>query len=125
MRVLVCGLKPINKRSKMVNITGSNISNITINGNATNEGTQTNTMLEVDVSVRVQAIQNVLDNLKAIPADWDKFGKGAGPIRNQQMIDEGKPDLVVAFPGGTGTADMVKRAKKHGIEVIEVKNDRN
>jgi hypothetical protein len=54
------------------------------------------------------------------PADWKKHGKGAGPIRNQQMIDEGKPNLVVAFPGGNGTADMVRRAKKAGIEVIEV-----
>jgi hypothetical protein len=36
------------------------------------------------------------------------------------MIDEGKPDLVVAFPGGRGTADMVKRAKKANVEVIEV-----
>lgn len=36
------------------------------------------------------------------------------------MLDEGKPDLVVVFPGGTGTADMVRRAKKAGVEVIEV-----
>lgn len=55
------------------------------------------------------------------PARWDKHGKKAGPIRNQQMIDEGAPDLVIAFPGGVGTADMVKRAKKAGIEVIEIK----
>ena len=54
------------------------------------------------------------------PADWKKHGKRAGPIRNQQMLDEGKPDIVVAFPGGTGTADMVRRAKKAGVEVIEV-----
>ena len=54
------------------------------------------------------------------PADWKKYGKGAGPIRNQQMIDEGKPDLVVAFSGNVGTADMVKKAKKANIEVIEV-----
>lgn len=54
------------------------------------------------------------------PADWKKYGKGAGHIRNQQMIDEGKPDLVVAFPGGRGTADMVKRAKDAGIKVEEI-----
>lgn len=53
-------------------------------------------------------------------ADWDKHGKAAGPIRNQRMLDEGKPDLVVAFPGGRGTADMINRAKKAGIEVIEI-----
>lgn len=59
--------------------------------------------------------------LLVFPADWNKFGKAAGFIRNQQMLDEGKPDLVVALPGGRGTADMVRRAKKHGIEVAEVK----
>ena len=60
-----------------------------------------------------------LDCLK-FPADWKKHGRGAGPIRNQQMLDEGKPDLVVAFPGGTGTADMVRRAKNAGVKVIEI-----
>lgn len=54
------------------------------------------------------------------PADWGKHGKAAGSIRNQQMLDEGKPDLVVAFPGGSGTADMVRRARKAGVEVIVV-----
>ena len=52
-------------------------------------------------------------------ADWRKHGRGAGPIRNRQMIEEGKPDLVVAFPGGKGTADMVRRARAAGIEVLE------
>ncbi len=54
------------------------------------------------------------------PADWKKYGKKAGPIRNQQMLDEGQPEVVIAFPGGRGTADMVRRAKKKGIEVIEI-----
>lgn len=58
------------------------------------------------------------------PANWDKYGKKAGPIRNQQMLDEGKPDLVIAFPGGVGTADMVRRAKKAGIELVEIKNEK-
>src|SRR4051812_7345271 len=31
------------------------------------------------------------------PAEWNKHGKAAGPIRNQEMLDEGKPDLVIAF----------------------------
>lgn len=51
-------------------------------------------------------------------ADWEGMGSKAGPIRNQRMLDEGKPDLVVAFPGGRGTADMVRRAQEAGIEVI-------
>lgn len=57
------------------------------------------------------------------PADWKKYGGAAGPIRNQQMLDEGKPDLVVAFPGGSGTADMVRRARAAGVPVKEVKGE--
>ena len=51
------------------------------------------------------------------PADWAKYKRAAGPIRNQQMIDEGKPDVGIAFPGGTGTTDMTKRLHKHGVLV--------
>jgi len=53
-------------------------------------------------------------------ADWQTHGRRAGPIRNARMLTEGKPDLVVAFPGGAGTADMVKQARAAGVEVIEV-----
>jgi YspA, cpYpsA-related SLOG family len=52
-------------------------------------------------------------------ADWEQYGKSAGYIRNKQMLEEGKPDLVVAFPGGNGTASMVALAKKANVEVIE------
>jgi hypothetical protein len=54
-------------------------------------------------------------------ADWSAHGKSAGPIRNQRMLHEGKPDVVLAFPGGRGTADMVDRARRAGIRVIEVR----
>lgn len=57
---------------------------------------------------------------EAFPAQWEKHGKSAGPIRNQQMLDEGKPGLVLAFhdniEGSKGTKDMVARAKRAGIE---------
>lgn len=53
-------------------------------------------------------------------ADWKAHGKAAGPIRNQRMLDHGKPDLVIAFPGGRGTADMVRRAKAAGVPVREI-----
>ena len=54
-----------------------------------------------------------------VRAEWNKHGKAAGPLRNQKMIDEHKPDMVVAFPGGTGTADMIRRAKIARIETWE------
>ena len=50
-------------------------------------------------------------------ADWGRYGKRAGPLRNQRMLDEGRPDLLVAFPGGRGTADMVARALEAGVPV--------
>lgn len=65
------------------------------------------------------AISN-FTKLEVYEAAWKTHGKAAGAIRNQQMLDEGKPDLVVAFPGGNGTADMVRRARNKGIEVKEI-----
>ena len=60
--------------------------------------------------------------IKHIPfvAEWHKHGRAAGPIRNKRMLEEGKPDLVVAFPGGKGTANMVKIAESAGVEVIKI-----
>lgn len=59
--------------------------------------------------------------LEEFPADWRRHGKMAGPLRNTQMLKEGKPDLVVAFPGGVGTFDMVDKALRAGVRVIEPK----
>lgn len=55
------------------------------------------------------------------PADWTQHGKSAGAIRNRQMIQEGKPELVVAFPGGRGTQDMVDASTKAGIRILDLR----
>lgn len=52
---------------------------------------------------------------------WEEHGRSAGPRRNQKMLDDGKPDMVIAFPGGRGTADMIKRARVAGVPVVTVK----
>lgn len=64
----------------------------------------------------------VLHNIPVLtfPAQWTKFGRSAGHKRNVQMLDEGQVELVVAFPGGVGTADMVRLAKAAQLEVFEV-----
>lgn len=54
------------------------------------------------------------------PADWKAHGRAAGPKRNQRMLDEYRPDMVLAFPGGSGTADMIRRAKLFGVKVHAV-----
>lgn len=54
-------------------------------------------------------------------AEWEKYGRAAGPIRNARMLGW-EPDVVVAFPGGIGTADMVAKATAAGIRVIDLRN---
>lgn len=54
-----------------------------------------------------------------VPAQWKKYGKRAGPMRNQAMLGQ-SPDMVIAFKGGRGTADMVKRAEAAGVNVLHV-----
>lgn len=51
------------------------------------------------------------------PADWDLYGRRAGPVRNQRMRDEGQPDAGIAFPGGTGTEHMFYLLETAGIAV--------
>lgn len=54
-------------------------------------------------------------------ADWKAYGQSAGPIRNTLMLsDNSDLELVIAFPGGNGTADMIRKAKKKGLRVMEV-----
>jgi len=55
------------------------------------------------------------------PAKWTEYGRKAGFIRNKQMLDEGKPDLVIAFQGQKGTRMMIELAEKAGIPVREIK----
>lgn len=61
------------------------------------------------------------DPFPVVMSEWRMYGKSAGPIRNARMIAEPpKPDLVVAFPGGAGTADCVRQAREAGIPVLTV-----
>lgn len=56
------------------------------------------------------------------PALWSEYGRAAGPIRNRQMLTEGKPDLVVAFHQdinqSKGTRDMIRQASRAGVDVV-------
>lgn len=59
------------------------------------------------------------------PAKWRLYGKAAGPIRNELMLEEGNPDLVIAFhndlPSSKGTSNMVGLANRAGVSVVIVK----
>lgn len=58
--------------------------------------------------------------LEEYPAKWDEYGKRAGMVRNKQMLDEGKPDVVLAFGYGRGTDMMVDLALAAGLPVYRV-----
>lgn len=60
--------------------------------------------------------------LEVIPfkADWNRYGQAAGHMRNQRMLDEGKPDMAIGFVNlplhlSKGSADMARRARKSEI----------
>jgi len=61
-------------------------------------------------------------NIEEYPANWIKYGKAAGVIRNQQMLNEGNPNLVVFFHNdllnSKGTKDMISRSLKSIIPVL-------
>lgn len=115
MRVLVCGGRDFDDwelfHTSMSKICGHSCPTI-IEGGAKG----------ADFLARVWAKLYNLE-YEEYPANWKKYGKGAGHIRNKQMLDEGKPDIVIAFPGGYGTLNMIKQSTRAGIKVVEVKND--
>jgi len=54
------------------------------------------------------------------PDEWKKLGKIAGHIRNKRMLVEGKPDFLIAFPGGKGTANMIKIAQNAKLPIRRI-----
>jgi len=56
-------------------------------------------------------------------ADWKKYGKKAGPLRNQKMVD--RADGIILFPGGVGTTDVATRAREKGIRIWESRSRKN
>lgn len=56
-----------------------------------------------------------------VEADWTKYGRRAGPIRNRLRLIENPKATVIAFPGGAGTANCVRTAIEQGMTVLEVK----
>lgn len=55
-----------------------------------------------------------------VPANWNGRGTGAGPFRNKLMLDLFDVDLVVAFPGGKGTENMISQASQRQILILRV-----
>lgn len=72
----------------------------------------------VDQLASTWAIQNGIP-CATVNANWVRYGLGAGPVRNEWMAKLFYADLLAAFPGGSGTQDMIEAAIRHGIEVVQ------
>lgn len=55
--------------------------------------------------------------VKRFPAEWKKYGRAAGPIRNQQMANYADALIAVWDGKSRGTADMIERAKRKNLKV--------
>lgn len=113
MRVLVCGSRNFNDYLKLCN----EMDELPLDENQpitiiSGEARGTDTLAK-------QYTEECDWDYDGYPADWKTYGKAAGPIRNKQMLIEGKPDLVVAFlaKDSIGTKDMIKQATDYGVEV--------
>lgn len=69
----------------------------------------------IDSLARDWAIEKGISFVRYV-ADWDAIGIEAGCIRNGVMLEDFKPDLLLVFPGGTGTTDCARKARKLKIE---------
>lgn len=110
MRVLVCGGRDFDEKEAAYEVL-NRLENVelVINGGA--EGAD---QLSSDWA-RDYRIPSVV-----YPAEFDKFGEAAGPIRNIRMVEECQPDLVVSFPGDDGTDNMKEVARKHEIPIWDI-----
>lgn len=111
MRVLVCGSRSFNDEKLLKETLDQFDIHELIQGEA--KGADTLALL--------YGLKRMVP-VKRFPADWNKYGKRAGYIRNRQMLDEGKPDLVVAFWDGKspGTQMMINLAQSEDIKTIVV-----
>lgn len=112
MRVLVCGgreYKDYTFVSEVLNaLHKENGIEVVINGGARGAD-----------ATSTEWAENHCVPFYVFPANWEAYGRSAGPIRNSQMLKQSQPNLVIAFPGGKGTAHMVEIAKRAGVEVVE------
>jgi len=110
MKVIVCGGRDYDDQRRAYEVLDQQMPTISlvIEGGARG----------ADTLARMWADLRRVDCL-TVPANWDRDGFSAGPRRNTRMLTY-SPDLVIALPGGRGTANMIGQARKAGVKVIEV-----
>lgn len=73
-----------------------------------------------------ESLPDLSIEVRKYPANWDKYGRAAGPIRNREQFDKEQPDVVVGFSSdihsSRGTRDMLNYAASQGASVYLVQN---
>lgn len=113
MRVLVCGGRHFEDaervRHQLACLHGRKPITVLIHGSVTGAG----------VAAEIWARRNGIA-LVRYPPNWEFYGKKAEGLRNTFMIEDSRPDLVVAFPGGRHTTDLVQRAIAANVAVLVI-----
>jgi hypothetical protein len=118
-RVLVCGGRDYDDRERLFRVldkalraaTLAGKSFVLVHGNARG----------ADKLSHEWATARQINDVRVYEADWETHKRSAGHIRNQKMLTESQPHVIIAFEGGKGTAHMVSIGKKAGVPVYEVK----
>lgn len=109
MIALVCGGRNYSNREELYSVLEEHAPNCIVHGGA--DG--------ADRLAGEWAIENRVPEI-IVPAQWKGYGKVAGPVRNQWMIQFIKVSRVIAFPGGPGTEDMIKKALRANLPVFRI-----
>ena len=112
MRILVCGSRNFNDYELLKGILNDYRITEIIHGNA--KGAD-----NLGGQYGREVLQLAEERIRSFPAEWGVHGKSAGPIRNRRMLEEGRPDMVIAFrgPNSRGTQNMIDQATKAGVPV--------
>lgn len=118
MRTLVCGGRDFESKDAVWRgldmFHGKHLISLVIHGNQRG----------VDTFAGMWARSHGIEELPFdATADFKKWGKRGGSVRNGRMLRDGKPDIVLAFPGGPGTRNMRTQAAFVGVRIIPVSSD--
>tara|TARA_B100000745_G_C20122409_1_gene384325 strand:+ start:816 stop:1202 length:387 start_codon:yes stop_codon:yes gene_type:complete len=116
MRVLVCGGREYNDEETLMNFLDKVHQTIQITTLIHGHAKGADTLGELWAKL------NEIPSL-GFRANWTKHGKAAGHIRNTKMLKEGRPDVVIAFPGGKGTKNMMDQTTKNNVPLIVVNDN--
>ena len=115
MRILVCGSRYWTGGARLSRVLAALQPSVIIEGEAPGADSMSRNWGKANIGSK---------NVMRFPAKWNEYGQAAGPIRNKQMLDEGRPELVVAFHDdlhhSKGTRDMMHQARRAGIPVLQV-----